>query len=97
MAYNTYQISGQYCKISQGGTDVNFSSAWSVEISGNIVDAPTQGEGWVNKISGQFTGTGSMEYYFVPAAASGQSVFIDNVPYSIPWSRDYECTIYGSK
>lgn len=86
MAGNTAPIHGRICRIDKGGTLIDYSVDWSMNVSVDLADASRQGQTWKENLSGQAGATGSMTFHFV-AGNTEQKALMDNIVTASPGTK----------
>jgi hypothetical protein len=86
MAGNTAPIHGRVCRIDKGGTLIDYSVDWSINVSVDLSDASRQGQTWKENLAGQAGATGSMTFHFV-AGNTEQKALMDNIVTASPGTK----------
>ena len=86
MAGNTAPIHGRVCRIDDGGTLIDYSVDWSINVSVDMADANRQGQAWKENLAGQAGATGSMNFHFV-AGNTEQKALLDNIVTAAPGTK----------
>ncbi len=86
MAGNTVPIHGRVCRIDDGGTLIDFSVDWSINVAMDLGDSSRQGQSWKENVAGQSGWTGSMTFHLV-AGNTEQKAMLDNIITATPGTK----------
>ncbi len=83
MAFNSVPFHGKVCRIEYGGTKMNYSLGWNVNIALEMADSTSCGDIWKTGLPGMAGWTGSFNAHFV-AGNTEQKAFFDNIISATP-------------
>lgn len=86
MAYNTVPFHGKLARIEKGGTKVEFSADWNIQVQLDMADASRQGQHWKEGLPGQAGWSGSMNYQLV-LGNTEQKALVDNIIAATPGTK----------